>query len=638
MVIVSRHSVLTRREKHLRYDQVWYDEIIELVTKDFNKLNEEDLVIAVESSIHVCEFQKRFAESKIHERRRCQVEDCETVQTKPKWWTKLKNTSLYSLCLGSAQNVHDEPVLCKNPSDETSEGCESVNSQKLSKGSVLTSNEAEERQGLFGTRGGASEGPLHKFFNSEGLTSRKKLVALISWGLAFIGLLIALSFLTRDFVSSQQGTARTIQYIESDSMNFPKLWFCSAETELPPFTTNSPPFKGPPLLWIDFIKGTNASLNLSYPDTKELSQYSQQVIGVQGNTCNASTKMDPEKYYEENSRRPSCFYCIALERKPAFGVEEGKGGSNLEDYSSRLFVRLSKQAFLSRCRTSQGGLTEGILSFFRAEMKKHSIALEEANILDFGGVDARNSSNDGILWPYYRHGMMNTTVDYNVYDVVDMFCNVYMFSGFFYPTTSDGIQFRFNTVVLRWERNGKGPYYPSSFSHYYKPAEAFADLEDSGTIGQETNENRSVFSGNTMYVMTDTSQIGGAETLVSLEPLGMAKVSFARQEVNGQELMPATVMRSAVETGDIRGINFVYFVDFGFSSFFTRQVTDQQAMPWTAYLADFFGLTSLFLDLSVYTIIVSPISGRREQTPAKRMGSGQEARLSRRGYIAPERD
>lgn len=638
MINVSRRSRFAQREKSLSHDKMWYDNAIEIATQDRDNLNEEDLYIAVEASIHAIELKKELVENgKRTKADRPADGEIDKVQKKSKGlWRWIRNHNLMSTFYGGKQMEHEEAKIDKGPSRENGVDGGMDGDVNENRSDAILCEEKEEREGLFGTSIGGSEGPLYRFLSSESTSTKKKFVALISWGLACIGLLIALIFLTRDFVSSQRGAARTIQYVPSSTLDIPKLWFCTADTGLPTYTEITLPYKGNPLVWIDFLKGSSANLNLIHPETMKLPQFTQEAISVQGRACNASTKMDPKKYYEENSQKPFCFHCMTLDRNPALSLNKDSDKGALSS-SSRLSVRLSKQAFLSRCRTSQSGFPRGLLQFFRAEMKENSQALEQSQILNFSGVNAIDSSNDGILWPLYRHGLMNITVDYYVYDVIDMFCNVYMFSGFFYPTTAEDIRFRFNRVIHRWERSGKGPYYPPSYSDYYKPIHLDSDDGTSGIIGSEKFENRSVFSGTTMYVMTNASKVGTAETLVVLEPADMAEVSFERHHINGKESVTASVLRSSVEPGDIRGINFVYFVEFSFSSFLTRQVTDQQAMAWTAFLADFFGLTSLFLDLSVYTIIVSPILGHRK-IKRKRTNSERGERLSRRGYTIPGKE
>lgn len=628
MINVSRHSRFAQREKSIRHEKMWYDDVIEIATHDRDKLNEEDLVIAVQASIHAIDLKKELAENRRDRKPDGPGGDEDKVRKKSKGlWKKMGDYGMMSIFHAGKSKKYEK---ARNQEEPTNENGTDDGAGDEDDNTVILSDENDERSGLFGTSGGGSEGPLHKFLNSESISTRKKLIALVSWGLACFGLLISLIFLTRDFASSQRDAARAIQYIPSSTLHFPKLWFCAADTGLPPFSELTSPYKGAPLVWIDFLKGSNANLNITYPETMKLSQYTQEMINVQGKPCNASTKMDPEIYYEENSKGPSCFHCMTLAQNPALGLNRESNEGSLSPPSSRLSVRLSKQAFLSRCRTSQSGLPRGLLLFFRTEMKQNLLALEQAEILDFSGVNATDSSNDGILWPLYRHGLMNTTVDYYIYDVVDMFCNVYMFSGFFYPTTAEDIRYRFNRIVLRWERIGKGPYYPPSYSEYYNPIRPNSDSYSSGTIGSEAYENRSVSGGTTLSVMTNASTVGGAETLIVLEPSDMAEVSFERHEINGKGVMPASVLRSSVEPGDVRGINFAYFVEFGFSSLLIKQATDQKAMSWTAFLADFFGLTSLFLDLSVYTVIIAPILGRRREK--KRTTSEQGARLSMRGY------
>lgn len=640
MINVSRQSRFAQREKSLSHGKMWYDDAIEIATQDRDNLDEEDLFIAVEASIHAIELKKELAENGKQTKPDGPADDeIDKVQEKSKGlWRRIRNHRLVSIFYGAKPKEHEEVKTGAGPSRES--GVDGDVDGEVVHGhssNAILSEEDEEREGLFGTSVGGPKGPLHRFLSSESTSMKKKLIALISWGLACIGLLVALIFLTRDFVSSQRSAARTIQYVPSSSLDIPKLWFCTADTGLPTYTVITHPYRGNPLVWIDFLKGSSGNLNLNHPETMKLSQFTQEAISVQGRACNASTKMDPERYHEENSKKPYCFHCMTLDRNPALSLNKDSDRGPLSSSSSRLSVRLSKQAFLSRCRTSQSGLPRGLLQFFRAEMKQNSPALEQSQILNFSGINATDSSNDGILWPLYRHGLMNTTVDYYVYDVVDMFCNVYMFSGYFYPTTAEDIRFRFNRVIQRWERSGMGPYYPSLYSDYYKPIQLNSGEDTSGIIGSEKYENRSVSSGTTMYVMTNSSKVGTAETLVVLEPADIAEVSFERHLINGKEIMTASILRSSVEPGDVRGINFVYFVEFSFNSYLTRQVTDQQVMSWTAFLADFFGLTSLFLDLSVYTIIVSPILGRREEK-RKRTNSERGARLSRRGYFVPGKE
>lgn len=592
MLKCSAQSIIGQRTTLNYANEAWYDDVIELVLENLDTIEEEDIVIAVQTAMHVVDFRSQECQEDSVGN---QKETDEKSAGRKKW---------VSRTVTPENEVSVRSLLRENTKE-----------QEENKGQNAVTNgirgAGQEGQGLFGTDSATHGWALDKFLNASGTSKHaKKIMALIAWSLAFLGLIVSLVFLTRDFISSRNETASTVKYEMSDTLDLPKLWFCTAETALPAFNEMPSQYRGEPLFWVDFVKGTNAHLNVTFPDTRGLSQFGMVTIGAKGQPCNASKAMDPILFYEENGTKPPCFHCLSMIRNPALRIDRNRPGqSALKHFSSHAAIRLSHQSFISRCRTVQHGINKPLYRFFREQMKEHSSNLEQRGILNFGQYDAKNISHEHLLWPTFRAGFNNASEDFKMADVLDMFCNVYLFSGYFYPSTAPDVRFSFNGPSLRWTRSGKGPYYPASFSEYHTKTKGIL-LNPSMVIGKEKYESVSSLSGANLYIMTNASRVGNAETMAVLSPAEIASISFSRNDINGKEVFQTEVLRSFLEYRDKRAASYVYFVDFRFKSFFTRLITKQQAMSWTAFLADFFGLTSLFLDISVYTLIVAPISGR----------------------------
>lgn len=475
----------------------------------------------------------------------------------------------------------------------------------------VTEGELEEQEvtGIFGTSSKPSKWSLSSYLQSVASTREKRVVAVSAWALSLIGLIISLVFVTRDFLQSKSEMSSTVRYMDSKELDLPSIWLCSIDSQFPPFVDlpNSQ-YRGEPAIWLDKVYGTHANLSVGYPLTQRLPQMRIASYNMQAKECTTVTKLDPMVFLRENTAKPSCFYCITIDRNPALTIRRSSSLATARNSPQSASFRVSQHVYPYSCRRSQFGLARNSFYFFRERIKDDATELAKRGIVDFGGYDAKNATNNQYLWPLYRVGYKNATVDFVVFDVVDMFCNVYMFSDYFFPSTSQNVKFKFNTRTFRWERSGSGTYYPPEFSDFYSSAQTgLITIDDNPAIAHETFENSSLFAGQTIQVMTNYSQRGGVDTFVTLRPREISRVELTRSLIQGRETFEAHVLRTSLEAVDTRTVNAVYFLNVGFRTFMTRVVTDQQSVSWSAFIADFFGLTSLFLDVSVYTLIVSPL-------------------------------
>jgi hypothetical protein len=211
-------------------------------------------------------------------------------------------------------------------------------------------------------------------------------------------------------------------------------------------------------------------------------------------------------------------------------------------------------------------------------------------------------------------------------DVADMMCNTLLFSGFFYPKPdAQQVKYKYDVASERWVRTGSGPYVPKTLEEWYQLPRLTADgnvvpgqklgLLATGNQTAETElrdlqyaEKRDVADGSMLRVFVAGSGADSALHQVSLmQYSGADTVFFRRNSINNVTSFKTRSEETTTFTVDGRNVNSNFLIRLAVQDFTTRSVSDQVTVQVTSYLADFFGLIELFLDLSVYTLIISPI-------------------------------
>lgn len=205
-----------------------------------------------------------------------------------------------------------------------------------------------------------------------------------------------------------------------------------------------------------------------------------------------------------------------------------------------------------------------------------------------------------------------------------MLCNTVLFSGVWYPKPdSQEIKYKYNTDSLRWERTGAGPYFPLEMSDFYTPVAMTGKhvtpnqilrhhVAPEGTLSTTTLENFHLHDAKlstlTQRVFVKNTVKGGQLVEVSaLRNAGTNTVYFQQNKINNATSFVTMSEAAETQTVDGRSVNAYFLFQFAVRDFLTRNVSDQETVQVTSFLADFFGLIELFLDLSVYTLIISPI-------------------------------
>lgn len=476
--------------------------------------------------------------------------------------------------------------------------------------------EAEEEkgdtdgEGMFGTAK-APGWSLGVYFRSVGSTREKRVIAWTAWIVCFLSLLVALVFISTDFVESRNSVSKAVQYQEVGSLPLPDLQICNVDTSFPPFfNLPNKDYVGFPTTWIDTILYPGKEPRaVRYPDTHNKSLAPQvQVVALNqyGAECQGPDKADPLAFFFEMQNPPSCFYCIYIKRSPAIVIDASSGTlSHLTSKAGNSFaVRISRSRLLEKCRLSFAPPSTNEKRAFRTLIRRHGVELEKQGILDFGGMNVSDPSTENVLFPAYRARVQ----DFYVRDVMDMFCNVYLFSGFFFPATRGDIRYKFNRIgsadVGIWQRSGRGPYFPPNYAEWFQVLTMQSNRNN--TIGGELTKYY-VSRGDMMVVFTNASASGRLHQIASQNPGSLSEIALHQAVIKGKQIYSGHSMYTDLKMVDARGVDFVYMLVFGFSDFVTKIVSDQVTASSTAYLADVFGLISLFMDVSVYTAIVSPV-------------------------------
>lgn len=503
--------------------------------------------------------------------------------------------------------------------------------------------------GLFGSSYQApiTEG-LAKYFATVGSTHEKRVVALSAWALTIVALLVCLVFVTKDFLQSNREATIALSYELEEHFDVPETYICSTQVAFPAFAhqpTNK--FSGEPFLWVKSLKMPgNTSQKVFYPATQSHQNIEFVNVDAFGNRCRSpeTTFADASGLWKALREPPGCFNCILIKNKPPIRIlrsdVEGNQNIALDDAAraASFEVEVSQSLLVEACRGTQNGLASIPFAAARRQIASKGDALRSRGILDFGNISISGFQEYIEYFPLQRLSRAYGYTDRIVADVVDVVCNTALFSGFFYPATpSQDISFVFNHISRRWDRNkgSKGPYYPPIFEEWYVQPEMKEGVVVPGQVifpkpQLDIPYQLDVFGGRQegrflvgtlMKVFLGNSHSEGSPLtqIAAIRQQGVDTVFFVRHSNNNNVTFSSTNEEVTTFTVDGRNVNNNFLFQLTSREFYTRKVSDQVTVQVTSFLADFFGLVELFLDLSVYTLIVSPVvvSTRRRALAAR---------------------
>lgn len=559
-----------------------------------------------------------------------------------------------------AENASISKPLPKSQIEKLSYRQQSHKERQSAKKDTILRRSSEEysKQGNLTKRGlyGSKAAPpfshiLSKYFAGVGSTREKRAVAISAWLLTIISLIVCLVLVTRDFFNSQDEAASALSYKLTEFLDIPDTYICAQQVAFPDFeqlpTTK---FPGKPYMWVDSIKmpGTNSSLE-NYPKTLSNQNIEHVNIDAFGKSCNSTGLVfaDAKSFWSTLYEPPRCFNCILVKSNPAIRVMrsdvESQTLAALDNaaIASSFAVEVSQSNVVHSCRERRNGLVSSTYYVLLGEIIKHFNALRAKGILDLGDAEPRNIEDEKyIYFPRYRVSPIFGYEDFVCGDVADLFCNVYLFSGFFYPAApSQQIAYKFNAKSRRWNRSpqSQGPYVPPRYEDWYLQPKLFpngtAEQQKIGSLtklrnptyhlAQSGEEPSGRITRNNIFkiLVNDSVREGAPLRQVAASPdRGFNAIFFVKHTRNSEATYTATneavPLRQAERDYSVRSFSMIHLTS---KDFLTRSVSNQVTVQVSSFLADFFGLIEMFLDLSVYTVIISPITvfAKRRSIQAK---------------------
>lgn len=450
----------------------------------------------------------------------------------------------------------------------------------------VNDNSGAETGGLFG-----SSPPFEVNFDKigGGSVKRKRFIAIGAYILVYLGLLTSLVLITIDFISGFREVPNTVRFDRVSSISMPELYVCNPSMVLPWQYKNvgeNALYPGTPLLWVEKIRNGSEGSLVTYPDTHNMAHIDTVRVDATGKHCKESlVGMNPREFEERAFAKDStdlCFTCMRLQKDNRVMIESVTDEASNRSNTALFALQIGQHRFLDACQFVGMGLPIRVRENFKALIKQYAKQLEEAGILNFGGLNPEQGADSDVLFPDIKRG-----ADFFLHDVTDMYCNTFFFSGYFYPSTTTGILFRFNPNASKWERSGSGRYFPESFSSYK------LGLSQDTSLSPGATQSKIVERAEIAKIHIYTT-MGGRNAFTELaigSLLHETSVFFTKEEINGEPVYSASKVKdfSALPVS-VTGTTQFYDLKFGIDTFLVKTVSRQRTVSWTAYSADVFGL------------------------------------------------
>lgn len=436
----------------------------------------------------------------------------------------------------------------------------------------------------------------------------------LAWTLALLGTVISIGFLTRDFIKAQSNLAIQVDRSKPAAMALPGITICPDFDNIPTFFDfPTAEYPGLPLFTISMYRrinrsNTSPSLQLLYPDSipgASKSPVENVTVSKNKSLCieqgfdvrrelESTITTGYSSSYNGLKNEASCLHCFRI------GVTTQEVLEAVErNFSAALFlpavqIKVSKPRLLGACFSNVLQRQSTLPRIIRSELYEHAEKLEAKGILDFAGgnysallinlSDRRSNS---------RHFM-------------DFYCNVYFFSGFFYPNLDNAnISYRYSGKAPNfWEKAGSGPY----FSAYTWERD---DMPFVGPKEEGLRKDSFSFGGLRLYAED-------VESIDRWQPVspstGFANIdrhvvsttfTFKKMIVDGRVEYRVTQSHSVIAETDLNVVD-LFSLGFDFELFEVERVYTYSTMTLSEFVTDIFEFLGLFTGICIFTLVVAP--------------------------------
>lgn len=449
--------------------------------------------------------------------------------------------------------------------------------------------------------------------------NRRIIFIALAWMFALSGLIASIAFLTRDFINAQQNLAVKIVRLPELPKRLPAITVCADEFSVSPFHDYpTAQYPGLPLLVISMISRTNRNMNqpagdLRFPDTMADRPGSPvelvRVTDDEKNCDKPGFDMKRENkslsmtnllgmFSSAGSNSSLCRHCFRFGYKTEEILEPFKQQSSVASFEPAIQIIVSKSRLFGLCQTTFKASALQTEVIVMKELYDHASQLEQRGILDFNG--------------YNYSKLLESVRRQNGVRPTDFYCNVYFFSGYFYPLLSEtNISYQYTGKPPHiWQQVGTGPYFSPFLWNQSAPSIA-------GPSREVIEKDVYGLSGLRMFVEDPENarpKLVPSNTEFAILGLfdAFSTFAFKRMNVFGDIEYRATKLlahKKVVRAGFVEH----FHIGFDFKLFEEERFFTYSTMSWSEYVTDLFEFMGLFTGICIFTLIVAPANRIRRE-------------------------
>ena len=480
---------------------------------------------------------------------------------------------------------------------------------------------------------------------SSGL-KRAMLLSICAWLVAFVGLTVFVVFLTKSYIDSRNNPVITRSFETVRSLDLPVMSICSTNSDVPSFADfPTDEYKGLPIFTLSEAEFLDTNDNYTTP-LRSLSKngtqkqapggFETRILGPSEEQCESTlARLNATKASESLGQvvlpledKVRCAQCITIGRDGAIPVMANRSEAGLP---SGLSINVVMSRLYAFCFVDSVRNLATVQSLFVAELERNAKALVDAGILKFDDSVPLNDSEKVTTALWVQPGDQEDTLGGKE---IDFYCNVYFFSGFFYPTEPKKPDVRYVHKMKfpqQWDRveDSKGPYFellrqPSIKKLLSQESLGLRPREDEvDTFSLLSTVALSIYAEDRDVMRSSESSVVNTTSLVA--QIDRSKGALVRFRQQGSIGSASSVVRVAtLSTTDDRpqeseeGAYFSNRLNFTYDRFLKEVLSEQQTYSEWQYIADLLEVLTLFTGLSFYSVLVVPATAFLVQRHRKR--------------------
>lgn len=457
------------------------------------------------------------------------------------------------------------------------------------------------------------------FHGSEEVTEAEQMTCIsrCAWGFAILGLIVAISFLVVDFWSAQVNPALSTNLFHNEELEMPTIFGCMTFPMIPTFEQlPNANYNGNPLWGLRSYSNHDTGDTYLYPQTRELITESAvlgpkdvcepalRVMSLQAIIAGLDSVFDPAA---------RCYSCLRIGQKRPISLSYEKA---LSRPSGAVTLEFATSRDITFCFNPVHAQSSTIRESIQDLLKTHGDRLVKQNIVEITPNENPNIDIQYALNFGFEAYSIATPEDVRPRRAAEatVFCNLYLFSGYFFPVKpGTEVRYRYDVKggLQSWIPIGN----PSNFltidplqtittSNAMNRSDVLNDIRKSS----RATEFGAIESGMHIYVLDSNvrAQPAFKDFAASLRPNHRDLLLFTKKIDGGVSRYSTRLQYGARKQFRAMGRFRRYNISLDFATFETETVTRRPTTSVAEFFTDIFEYIGLFTGVCAYSILVGP--------------------------------